>query len=805
MNKNTSVDKKNKARRRPALLRLLMFAKPHFLKISLGLFLSIGSIGVGLIPPYLTMPLVDKILVPYQSQVNRLEKTTTPTEEQERAIRSLPQFKAIQKQAKKRFKSVPWYLSALAGAAILSWILGWIQGSILAEVSETICAELRNTIFAHIQSLSLEYFSSKRTGDLIAKISSDTQQICNFLSDRLVDFIADLLMMIGTACILLSINAKLALITLMPFPFMVWMLYRTRDQLTHGFGRSGRAWSHMTNVLIDTIPGIRVVKAFVQEKREVKRFHDANIKVMETNNKVNKVWTFFWPTITLVNQLGLLVVWVFGAWEVYAGQVSVGVLTAFLAYMTRFYTRIESMSRMYGASQKANASAKRVFDILNQNPTVVEATHPIYPEKIAGDIFLKDVTFRYGKRTVLNNLNLHIPSEKMIGLVGHSGAGKSTLVNLICRFFDVTEGAILVDGVDIREYDTTAYRRHIGIVLQEPFLFYGTISGNIAYGKPDASHAEIISVARAARAHHFILQTVDAYDSVVNEGGRSLSGGERQRISIARALLINPALLILDEAMASVDTQTEREIQAALDNLIRGRTTIAIAHRLSTLRKSDNIVVLSHGQIIEQGTHEKLLGIQGVYANLYRTQVKSMADQIQEPLPLEPEQITMEEFVPILDMQIDAITLSLNAKKELVISLSTGVVYEAVRLVRAYPLTDPNHWISILDDKDHELFMIADLESLPNAMQQVIADYFIHHELNATIEKILSVESVTDPVTWQVQTNHGLETLLIDDEDHIRCLPNHKVVVYDKKKNRYIIHDETKLNASSRLLLSRYI
>lgn len=789
-----------------SILHLLKFAKPHFLKIGLGLFLSVASIGTGLIPPYLTMPLTDKILVPYQSQVHALEKTNTPTQAQEQAIRALPQFKVIQEHARKRFKEVPWYLTALAGAAILSWILGWMQGAILAQVSERICAELRNTVFAHIQSLSLEYFGGKRTGDLIAKISTDTQQLCNFLSDRLVDFIADVLMIIGTAVILISINPKLALVTLMPFPFITWMLYQTRDQLSHAFGRSGRAWSHMTNILIDTIPGIRVVKAFVQEKREIKRFADANKRVMETNDKVNRVWTFFWPTITLINQFGLLVVWIFGAWQVYAGRVSVGVLVAFLTYMTRFYTRLESISRMYGASQKANASAKRIFDILKQQPTVVEPADPIYPMHLEGAITLRDVTFRYGRRVVLSDLNLHIAARQMIGLVGHSGAGKSTLINLICRFFDVAEGAILVDGMDIRAYDTTSYRRHIGIVLQEPFLFYGTISDNIAYGKPDADRADIISVARAARAHRFILQTAEGYDSVVSESGQSLSGGERQRISIARALLIDPAILILDEAMASVDTQTEREIQAALENLIRGRTTIAIAHRLSTLRKSDNIIVLDQGHIVEQGTHQALLAIEGgVYANLYQAQVKSASDQIPETLPTVAEQALLDEApVPSLDNQADSISLTFNDEQGLILTTQAGIAY-SVRLVRAYPLTDPDHWISVLDRKGYELFKIDALSALPLALQKVIEQYFKQDDCTPIIEHIIAIDSMSDPLKWLVQTNCGPMIIYIDHEESIRCLPNHKVVLYDNKKMRYLIEDETQLDESSRSLLSRYL
>jgi ATP-binding cassette subfamily B protein len=277
---------------------------------------------------------------------------------------------------------------------------------------------------------------------------------------------------------------------------------------------------------------------------------------------------------------------------------------------------------MVAAVQRASASSQRIFEILDQVPSVREPERPLSPGRLEGEIELRRVGFQYGNRPVLQNVDLTIRPGEMIGLVGPSGSGKSTLVNLVCRFYDVNEGAVLVDGHDIRQFALEEYRRHIGIVLQEPFLFYGTIAENIAYGRPDVGRNEIIAAARAARAHEFILRLPDGYDSIVGERGQKLSGGERQRISIARALLIDPKILILDEATSAVDTETEREIQLALDNLIRGRTTIAIAHRLSTLRRADRIVVLEHGKIVEIGQHDYLLEQQGAYARLHRAQLE---------------------------------------------------------------------------------------------------------------------------------------------------------------------------------------
>jgi len=411
-----------------------------------------------------------------------------------------------------------------------------------------------------------------------------------------------------------------------PLPFIAWMIHVVRDRLRTGFEKIDRVWSEVTNVLADTIPGIRVVKAFAQEKREADRFREANKYNLQVNDKLNKTWSLFTPSVSLLTEIGLLVVWGFGIWQVARGHITVGVLTAFIAYIGRFYTRLDSMSRIVSVTQKAAAGAKRIFDILDHVSNVPEPANPVKVDKIKGQIEMKGLGFRYGSRAVIRDLDLVIQPGEMIGLVGHSGSGKSTLVNLICRFYDVTDGAIKVDGTDIRRFAVADYRRHVGLVLQEPFLFFGTIAQNIAYGKPDATREEIVAAARAAHAHDFILRLAHGYDSLVGERRQDLSGGERQRISIARTLLIDPRILILDEATSAVDTETEKEIQKALDNLVKGRTTIAIAHRLSTLRKADRLVVMDRGEVVEVGPHDALMEKQGAYWRLYQAQLRHADD-----------------------------------------------------------------------------------------------------------------------------------------------------------------------------------
>ena len=581
------------------LLRLWRFARPYKKQLAAGFALTLASTAASLVPPYMTIPLMDDILIPYQSGQQ------IPT------------------------GMVLLYLGGLLLAALLAWALGWARTYILALVSERIGADLRTTTYEHLMRLSLDYFGSKRTGDLMARIGSETDRINVFLSLNALDFATDVLMIVMTAAILFSINPWLALVTLVPLPFIAWLIHTVRDKLRTGFEKIDRVWSEVTNVLADTIPGIRVVKAFAQEKREADRFRAANQHNLEVNDKLNKTWSLFSPTVSLMTEVGLLVVWGFGIWLVARNQITVGVLAAFIAYIGRFYIRLDSMSRIVSVTQKAAAGAKRIFDILDHVSNVPDPVNPVKVDRVQGAIEMRDVGFRYGSRTVIKNLSLTIRPGEMIGLVGHSGSGKSTLVNLISRFYDVSDGAILVDDVDIRRMAVADFRRHIGLVLQEPFLFFGTIAENIAYGKPDATREEIVAAARAAHAHEFILRLPHGYDSLVGERGQGLSGGERQRISIARALLIDPRILILDEATSAVDTETEKEIQKALDNLVQGRTTIAIAHRLSTLRKADRLVVMDRGEVVEVGPHDELMEKQGAYWRLYEAQARRAEEDAQ--------------------------------------------------------------------------------------------------------------------------------------------------------------------------------
>jgi len=586
-------------RQTAVIRRLLGYLKPYRRQLTLGMAAATVITLVSLIPPYLAGVLIDRVVRPAQAGALPLERAWT----------------------------IAWIaVAAMAAVYLVKQAAAHVRLRLMAILGEWVARDLRDALYEHIQRLSLAFFSRKRTGSLITRVSADTDRLWDFLAFGVVDVSLSLVQLLGLGTVLLTLDWRLGLVMTLPVPFFCWVIYRHGENISRLFIRAWRKWSRVTDVLSDTIPGIRVVKAFNQEQREIGRFGERNEDVTAEFNRIHASWTTFWPLLVLGVHTMTVTVWVFAVPRLLGdgAALPVGTFVSFLLYTTMFLGPIDVIGQMARTINRATTSAHRVFEVLDTEPEVRDVAEPVRLEPVHGRVAFEHVTFGYdGVRQVLRGVSFDVTPGELIGLVGPSGGGKTTIVNLIARFYDVTGGAIRIDGVDIRRLDTGHFRRQIGMVLQDPYLFHGTVLDNIRYGLPDAPLAQVIAAAQAANAHDFITKLQHGYDTVVGERGHTLSGGERQRVSIARAILHNPRILILDEATSSVDTETEREIQQALERLVAGRTVFAIAHRLSTLRKASRLFVIEEGRLVEHGTHAELLQrSEGMYRRLYEMQLQ---------------------------------------------------------------------------------------------------------------------------------------------------------------------------------------
>ncbi len=759
--------------------RVVQMLRPHGKTVSAILVMSLATVGIELIPPWLQKVLVDSVLTQGTDPVVMSGLLTT----------------------------LGVIVGSLALVRIAAAVLAVMKSKLSSEIGTRLTADLRTSMVDKLERLSVSFHDRNQVGLLMSRVAYDTEAMHTFMHHLSGGFLLQILQLVAIGGMLFVLNPKLALITLLPTPLVLltsWFFCKCLYTRNHRYWEAvGRQAAALTSLL----SGIRVVKSFTQESREHDRFSSASERLRESRVGVDLANATFSSLVGVLFGLGGLIVWYVGGRDVLQSEMSLGSLMAFLAYLSMFYAPLTTVSE--GASWMSNflSASHRIFDLLDTPVTVDDPAAPREVDRLRGHIHFDNVTFSYdGKSPVLENLRLEIQPGEMVGIVGRSGSGKSTLASLVSRLYDVQSGSITIDGIDVREITGTALRRRVGVVLQEPYLFQGTVSDNIAYGDPGADLERILMSARSASAHEFILRMPFAYDTMLGERGAGLSGGERQRISIARAILYDPQILILDEATSSVDSESERLIQQAVERFSQGRTVLAIAHRLSTLEHADRLVVMDQGRIVEQGTHHDLLAAEGVYARLVKLQFGQAAV---DPAMAEGREDSAEPAASDLDedwhqadalpwLEPDAAAFHLGIHDVLTLQ-AHGRMYEGVYTVRAFPATHSEELLSIryadASGRDREIGLIRNLKGWSEETRYLIRRSLNRRYLLRVVKSLSGSRMDNNLVSCSAQTDDGPVQFLVHNNPHrVTRFGRNGYLLTDVDDNHFLIPNLERLS-----------
>jgi ATP-binding cassette subfamily B protein len=732
---------------------------------------------------------------------------------------------------------------ALASTRLLLSVVAIAKGRVATLIGTGLTSALREQMVQKLQQLAVVYYDRHQVGSTLSRVAHDSEVLHGLMHQLTGGFLLQMVQLVGVGAMLLWINPKLALFTLIPVPLVLlgsWVFwqkvypkhFRLRDAST-------KQWS----VLNGMLSGIRVVKAFSQEDREYERFQKSNEHLQQWRLWVDLTNDRYAATMSLVFSLGGLIVWYVGGRDVIGQEMSLGQLIAFLAYLAMFYAPLSALSNFTTWLTSFLSGSKRVLELLDAPNTLPEPEYPTAWDRVEGLVEFDQVTFGYDRnQPVLQNVTLAIQPGEMIGIVGRSGSGKTTMVNLLSRFYDVQEGSIRIDGVDIRQLSSSQLRERVGIVFQDSFMFRGTIWKNLSYGRPQATIEQGLEAAKAAGAHDFICRQGLAYETLLGEYGAGLSGGEKQRLSIARTLLYDPRILILDEATSNIDAESERIIQKALSRLIRGRTTLAIAHRLSTLRNADRILVFDRGRLVEQGNHHELLVLDGLYARMVRIQTQvtksTQVDQLlaaseeQEkstsPPPSEPSDTSTSSDDDIDETRLTWLgptthRFAIGSLGQLLVQQPVGPAKALEHrasgdlddcsgwfVVRTFPATHSEAYLSVRgwDEKgdEIELGMVARLSDWPQADQEAIRRALKRRYLLRTIHRVHRVDLRHGFLEFLVETGDGnTEFLMRWSSSQAVDYGDAGKLIIDTEDNRYLIPDANVLPPADRERFEQYV